>query len=256
MEIHELYVIKKPSAQNAVDIMKDSWSSRFPLQFQLSAGEALLFQDPRVEWALQQMGGVSGMDILELGPLEAAHTWMLTNAGASHVTAIEANQRAFIKCLITKEVLQIQNATFLLGDFVSYMAESDQRYDLICASGVMYHMRKPLEFLQLLSERSDVLYLWTHYFDETLIRNSGTLDRFDEPESVPFGNREIVLRPRTYEGAENQAVFCGGAFPNPCWMERADILSALESLGFGKISIGHEQPSHPNGPCFAIVAQR
>ena len=53
--------------------------------------------------------------MLELGPLEGAHTYMLDRAGASEVVAIEGNTRAFLKCLITKELLSMPSARFLVG---------------------------------------------------------------------------------------------------------------------------------------------
>ncbi len=37
------------------------------------------------------------MNILELGPLEGAHTYQL------RILAIEANAEAFLKCLVVKE---------------------------------------------------------------------------------------------------------------------------------------------------------
>ncbi len=39
---------------------------------------------------------------------------MLENMGASSVIAIEANSRAYLKCLITKEILNLRCSRFLI----------------------------------------------------------------------------------------------------------------------------------------------
>src|SRR6058998_2055014 len=98
MSILDYYVKSIPSEQNALDIFKGEWSSSLPPEKGLqTGGVAALFQDGRVKWAVEQFGGVEGQTILELGPLEGAHTYMLEKMGAASVTAIEANTRAYLK---------------------------------------------------------------------------------------------------------------------------------------------------------------
>ncbi len=100
----DIYASEAPSPQLAVDIFAGEWSSRFPPGSDIDGGQAELFEDRRISWMIDQLEGVEGLRILELGPLEGGHTYMLDRAGAD-VVAIEANQRAYLKCLITKEVL-------------------------------------------------------------------------------------------------------------------------------------------------------
>ena len=45
-------------------------------------------------------GSLQGMNILELGPLEATHTYQLAKLGADRVLAIEAEYGSFLKCLV------------------------------------------------------------------------------------------------------------------------------------------------------------
>jgi len=145
------YVTARPSPQNAIDLFPGEWSSTFPAPLQdLQAGQTPLFDDPRIEWALDHFGDISGYRVLELGPLEGGHTYRLTKAGAS-VVAIEAQTRAYLKCLVAKELLGYSDATFLLGDFMSYMRDEPEQFDLCVASGVLYHMRTPVETLELIS---------------------------------------------------------------------------------------------------------
>jgi hypothetical protein len=67
---------------------------------------------------------------------------MLEAAGAQ-IDAIEANQRTYLRCLITKEILGLTRSKFWLGDFIKALENWDQRYDLIVASGVLYHLKNP-----------------------------------------------------------------------------------------------------------------
>src|SRR6187549_1828057 len=101
------YVTSPPSGQNAIDIFKGEWSSQFPPEAgEIQAGQWKLFEDTRLAWGLGRLGGIDGGNVLELGPLEAGHTYMLERAGAASVVAVEANTRAYLKCLIVKEILQ------------------------------------------------------------------------------------------------------------------------------------------------------
>src|SRR5262245_48420088 len=97
----ERYVSAAPCLQNAVDAVA-GWSSAFPPKYELKAGALSTYSDPRIQWAIECFGSLEGRHVLELGPLEGGHTSMLEAAGA-RIDAIEANQVAFMRCLITKE---------------------------------------------------------------------------------------------------------------------------------------------------------
>ena len=75
MTVSKKYVWKYPSDQNALDIFKGEWTSKLPGSYaDLHAGDLTLFHDPRVTWAMERLGGVRGLKILELGPLEGGHS--------------------------------------------------------------------------------------------------------------------------------------------------------------------------------------
>jgi hypothetical protein len=83
LSILDHYCRLSPSHQNAVDIFQGEWSSQFPPPFEnLTAGPLALFQDVRLAWAIDQLGGVGSKTVLELGPLEGGHAYMLEHAGA------------------------------------------------------------------------------------------------------------------------------------------------------------------------------
>src|SRR5262245_28634524 len=108
-----LYVTAAPRAQNGVDIFKGDCSSSLPARAgATSGGGADLFADPRVAWFAEVAGGVEGKTVLELGPLEGGHSAMLEALGAASILAIEANTRAFLRCLLVKELLGLRRVRF------------------------------------------------------------------------------------------------------------------------------------------------
>ena len=168
------FVLTPPTPQNAIDLFAGEWASRFPAGGPaVQAGTVPLFEDPRMTWAddtLRELSGqgFSGQTVLELGHLEAGHTYALARLGAKEITAIEANARAYMKCLVAKEVLDIPRCHFLLGDAVSYLRTTTQTFDVGFACAFLYHMVEPVEVLALLARCCRRIFLWTVFYDESL----------------------------------------------------------------------------------------
>ena len=257
--ILDSYIKSAPDPQNALDIFQGEWSSKLPPPFhKLSAGEALLFDDPRIKWFIEEIGGVTGKSILELGPLEGGHTYLLEKSGAAAITAIEANTRSYLKCLVVKELLKLQKANFLCGDFVEYLGQKGESFEACIASGVLYHMQKPAELIALLTSRcTRYILLWTHYYDHKIISADPNLShKFSEPIQGEYQEFKHQLYRQEYKSALGWSGFCGGNAPISYWMTRQDILDCLRYFGFDDLRINFDHPNHPNGPSFAITAIR
>lgn len=256
--ILDSYVTLAPSHQNALDIFKDQWTSRLPSPWNLlAAGSTPLFEDPRTTWAIAELGGVQDKTVLELGPLEGGHSYMLEKAGAKSVLAIEANTKAFLRCLIVKEILGLEKVRFLCGDFRPFLASNQERFDVVFASGVLYHMTDPVRLLFDITRVTPQVYLWTHYFEPDLIaKNEVVRDRLGPAQCLEFEGFAYELHNYNYDISLNWSGFCGGSAPYCAWLTRDSILGALRHFGFTNISVAFESPNHPNGPCLSIVAQR
>lgn len=254
MNILDEYVTSKPTPQNAIDLFQGEWSSMLPPETELRAGQAALFEDPRIVWAGEQVAGFEGRKAIELGPLEASHTYMLERAGVESILAIEANTRAYLKCLIIKEVLNLNRSKFLLGDFVEYLRESNERYDFCLASGVLYHMLNPVELIQLISKVSDIVFLWTHYYDQGVIQSDPNLAiKFSQIMNSENGGFKHTLYKYSYLDALNWPGFCGGSAPYSFWLPKEEILSCLRHFGFRDLRVGFDNLKHQNGPSFCVL---
>src|SRR5450432_4710677 len=260
MEITERYVAGAPKDQNAIDLFAGEWSSRFPANRpELTGGPAGLYEDERVLWAVEQLGGLKEKRVLELGPLEAGHSYMAEQLGAASVLAIEANTRAYFKCLIAKEIFGLRHTRFMLGDFSEYLRGSPvgPKFDVCIASGVLYHMRDPIALLEGIARHAESVFLWTHYNDPAILDSRPeTAHRFGPMISIERLGRTFELREFIYQEAIRWGGFCGGNAASSYWMKRSDILDALRLVGFTRVVTAIEQPDHPNGPAFCVTASR
>lgn len=249
------FVATADAKQNAVDIFKGEWASALPADLKVRAGTIPLFEDARIQW-LNQRWPVAGKTVLELGPLEGGHTWQLERLGAKRILALEANRRAFLKCLIVKELLDLKRAQFRCVDFIVYLREAPEGVDLCLASGVLYHLCQPVEFLELLSRVTGTLYLWTHYYDEEIIRRNREIAfRFSPGVAASHGGFGHTLYRRNYGAGLFYKSSFGGQAGYSYWLSREDILGALKHFGFTEIETHFEERDHRHGPCFALLAR-
>jgi hypothetical protein len=253
----DTYVTGPPDPRHLVNIFAGEWSSRLPPPFDgLPAGPLPVFEDPRVAWAIGALGGVAGHQVFEVGPLEGGHTWMLEQAGAARVVAIEANARAFLRCLIVKELVGLPRTTFLLGDAQAYLAESPRTFDTAFAVGVLYHMTRPAAFLQALAAAAPRIFVWTCYYHPQHPPNgsAGTVAEVFRSEEGGFPHTLYRVDYGTDGGSAR--VFCGGTAAHACWMTQDDILACVRHAGLTEIEVAFDEPANSYGASFGFVARR
>jgi hypothetical protein len=258
MNILDSYVTLPPDPQHAIDLFQNEWSSAMPHQSGLKSlpGAAGLFEDPRIVWADDRLG-FAGRTVLELGPLEGGHSYMMHKLGAKAITAIEANSRAFLKCLIVKELFKLDRVSFQLGDFNAYLLNSPPQVDICVASGVLYHCVDPVRTLNAISRIADRVFLWTHYFDEHIIHSNPILRPFfDHSEEIVISGQAFTIATKRYEKALEWQGFCGGTAEHARWLSRDALIHILKAAGITTIDIAFDDPAHPNGPAIAISGKR
>ncbi len=245
------YTSAPPAPENAFRQFAGEWISRVP---GFETGSVALFDDHRIRWLQSQLGGFAGKRVLELGPLEAGHTFMMERAGAN-VLAIEANQRAFLKCLIVKQAFDLR-ARFLLGDAHAYLKTCPDRFDFVLASGILYHMNTPAEFLRDVGRVAHSLGVWSHYYDPAIVDSRADLrDKFEREPTIETSSGIAVTSFLRHYGSELRSPeFCGGSLPTSRWLTKDSLFDLLDALGF-LTTIGEDAPDHPNGPAILLFAR-
>src|ERR1017187_387350 len=252
------YAPHAPSIQQTLDLFRNKWASRMPAALGGGeAGEAALFEDPRVGWAaanLAKLGvAIEGSTVLEVGPLEGGHTYTLARLGAKSVTAVEAHQEAFLKCLVLKELLGMERVNFLYGDAVSFLRAIGHSYDIGFASGFLYHIARPVEFLELLCRRIRAVFLWTVYWDEAYsLKHPDQVAGTSGVEKALHAGFEHTLHRHSYGSSLNYGRFWGGPQEYSNWMEKDDILRALAHFGLSRQIV--ELEDNPHGSALRLVA--
>ncbi|MDL2400868.1 class I SAM-dependent methyltransferase [Rhizobium mayense] len=255
--IFDQYEQGKPDHQNAIDALP-GWNCAFPTALGLNAGKHHLYADDRLDWALRSFGSIEGKTILEVGPLEGMHTYMLHRQRPARIDAIEANRLCFLRCLVTRQILDISSASFLLGDIQAWLTDHEEVYDFAIASGVLYHMADPGEFLRLLASRANAVFIWTHFFlEEAMPKGDVRRNPFSgKVETKVIEGVPVRYYERSYQHANSNASFCGGMKDRHFWMHRDDILTLLEKLGYSDITIKDQNFGHSGGPCFSLLARK
>jgi hypothetical protein len=243
---------RAPSNQTAVDLFRDRWASDLSSAFGVDGtGAAKLFtDDKRPLQAAVSLGldrRLDGMLVLELGPLEAAHTYALERLGAS-VVAVECNGEAFLKCLVVKELTPLKASRFLLGDAIEFLKAETGRYDLVLCSGILYHMADPLRLIELISKVTDKCFVWTHYYSEQ--RRSAVF----RPVEAKHAGFSATYWTQTY--GDRSKGFWGGNKSDAVWMEREVLFAAFAHFGFGQVVFTEEMPDHPNGAAISFAVKR
>jgi SAM-dependent methyltransferase len=254
-DLHEGYVDTAPSNQSAVDTVP-GWSSSFPSEYSVLAGNTPLFADGRISIFASRMGSLEGMRILELGPLDGAHSYMLEQYGAE-VVAIEGNKRAFLRCLITKEIYGLKRTRFKLGNFDRALEDMTERFDAVVACGVLYHSNDPVKLIEAISRITDTVLIWTHVIDRSVMDGQSIhwLPFSGNVVKRTLGSTTIHMYERAYSKTAS-VQFCGGPRPRHYWMERHEALALLRAVGFASVEVVEDQPDHPNGPAVTILCRR
>jgi SAM-dependent methyltransferase len=255
------YCSEVPSAQTALNIFEGTWKSALPPGLALTTGSRQgFYADARVHWVASLLpGGLKGFKILELGPFEGYDSRLFEELGAESILAVEGNNINFLKCLVLKHALSLE-ARFVYGGFLKYLQSSEERFDIVWASGVLYHSEDPLELLAQIGSRTNRIFLWTHYYDDSILETPDR-KRFIAANNVwdvRFGER-CHLHYRSY-GLEHlkEGVplhYEGGQRAYCFWMERQDINRVLGAMGFRSIQV-HTEGKLNGMPVVSLFAER
>lgn len=142
------------------------------------------------------LGGLEEKSVLELGAYEGYHALQMERMGVSEITAIEGNPQNFLKCAIVKNHFQLNDTHYLLGDCGKYLQGCDRRFDMVLASGILYHLYDPIDALENICKLTDTIVICTTYFHPVLqgFKFTGNTKNIDIPG---LNNRKLYERSNT-----------------------------------------------------------
>ena len=163
---------------------------------------------------------VRGKQVLELGPLEAAHTITLKMLGAASVVSIEGQVDNFYKCCMISNLLSLQDCHFFYDDIEmiseKFLKKLGEPFDVCLCCGILYHLTKPWELLKKLAAVTDRLFIWTHVASDTYPATKNCIEK------------HYIGRYYT----EVPGHMLSGLSPKSFWPYRSELLSMLEDAGF------------------------
>ena len=251
------YETRPPSPQTIADIFTGIWKSTLP---SLSSGKIDMFADSRPQWfASFFQNGLFFKTILELGPFEAYQTYQLERLGAQSIHAVEGNKINFLKCLCVKEIYGLK-ARFSHGDILLAL-KCAERYDVVWASGVLYHMQKPVEFLEELCRVAEYSFIWTHFFDESKISAQQLLNFLPEfNQRKSYSDRQMTLHARSYllQDYDNNIPghWEGAPEDRTYWMEYDDIYHVIRANNFDVLGESVSQMEPQGLPCLQLAIKK
>ena len=216
----------------------------------VESGDRDHFEDVRIS-LLNDVIPVKGKNMLELGPYEGYQTYMLEKLGAASVTSIEANSLSYLKCLIVKDLFNL-NVNLLHGDYREYLKNCNKKYDIVLASGVLYHMTDPIELINDIAKITDVLFIWTHCYPRTGVEFSYG-NHFESDVPTLLYDKYKAYKQLYYTGVDYHA---GSNVEYSMWLDVDSLYEALKDAGFKDINVINEGFDSNAGIVTLLIAKK
>ena len=143
------------------------------------------------------------------------------------------------------------------GDLELYLQQCTDRFDLVVAAGILYHLNDPLKALRAIAGITDRLHLSTHYYDEAVFETKLELRaRFAGVVELIDGNLRVTAHRFQYLHALRSRRFMGGTRRESRWLTKEDLFRLLRELGFTLLTSEFDNRDHLHGPTIVICARR
>jgi 2-polyprenyl-3-methyl-5-hydroxy-6-metoxy-1,4-benzoquinol methylase len=109
--------------------------------------------DVRTRIVLDATGGLAGKRVIDIGCLEGGFSAEFARHGAAEVIGVEARQLSVRRCELVRDLLGLTNLRFVCGDVLHELSRAQEPFDVVLATGILYHLAHPDVALQLMRER-------------------------------------------------------------------------------------------------------
>lgn len=224
MDLFETLSQKEPDSINGFAIADLAWEHFILSDGQLDANRK---NDKMIPTIDQLSGGISDFSVLELGPYEGYYSVAMEEKGIAENISIEANSANYLKCLVVKNHYMLNKTEFMLGDVNAYLRDNSRKFDLVLASGILYHLFDPYEALESIISVTDRIAICTTYYHPEIqgFKFTGNTREVKFPGLAPLHLHERI-NPKVIPGKKH-------GIEKTAWMfEAEELLQYLEYRGF------------------------
>ena len=187
----------------------------------------------------QARGDLSRMRILDVGCLEGGYAATFARLGAREVVGLEIRDVNLARCRFLQERLGLSNLSFVKGDAKTMSRDELGVFDLVFASGILYHLDDPFDFVRRCSElTTDMLLLDTHVASLHAYAHRCSRELVArEWQGATYLGRVAIEYERELSREELE-VFPWTAYGNQTsfWLTEASLVRLLRNVGFPLIS--------------------
>src|SRR4051812_4524704 len=165
--------------------------------------------------------GVSDLRIADLACLEGGYTVEFARMGFREALGIEVRDENFANCQLVKEGLSLSNLHFVKDDVWNIAAYGN--FDVIFCGGILYHLDRPKQFLELLARSTSKVVLINTHFSTSNPIEKFSLSDLDWNEGLPGRWFAEPSDPNPWASWGNSRSF---------WIQREHLIQTIRDAGF------------------------
>jgi SAM-dependent methyltransferase len=193
--------------------------------------------DLRTRLVLDATGGLAGKRVLDIGCLEGGFSVEFARRGAAEAVGVEARRLSVRRCDLVRDLAGLTNLTFVCGDVLHELSRAQPPFDVVLATGILYHLSEPDVVLRLIRERCrGYLLLCTHAADPDRVSHGCTEDVVEYVgEHGTYHGRNFSERGPDPAVDQDSDLWAAWSNEGSFWPFEADLVRMIEVAGFASI---------------------
>jgi SAM-dependent methyltransferase len=211
-------------------------------------------EDPFTTVATRVLSQALGHDftrrrILDLGCLEGGFAIAFATLGAREVIGIEARPTNLKRADMARERLGVRNVSFIQGDVNKLDVAALGSFDVVFASGILYHLDDPFSFVERVFELTSDVALFDTHVALPDVHNHGLsaslLTRSHNGHDY-VGRVYFEYPPEASQDEVEYLLWNSYSNSNSFWLREHDLVRLLYETGFQRV---YKAPQPPGYKC-------
>jgi SAM-dependent methyltransferase len=194
----------------------------------------------RTKALLDRLGGsLEGRRVLDLGCLEGGYTVAFAQLGAKRSVGLEVRPENLVRCRFLKRNLKLRNVRFVKGDVRNLSPAAHGRFDVVFASGILYHLEDPFDLISRTAAVCTELALIDTHVAVAGSTAHGLTGELETREHAGHTYRgATVPEHETGISWEEMESFQWSSWGNwsSFWLEQESLVRLLGDVGFSDVS--------------------